>query len=97
MDYDYKIAVIIAAAGKGERIGKAVPKQFISIKGKEILEYTINVFRGIEMLDVFLALPEEFVDGAEAKYKVKKVVAGGKTRQESVSYTHLTLPTKLEV
>lgn len=84
MDYDYKIAVIIAAAGKGERIGKAVPKQFISIKGKEILEYTINVFRGIEMLDVFLALPEEFVDGAEAKYKVKKVVAGGKTRQESV-------------
>lgn len=84
MDYDYKIAVIIAAAGKGERIGKAVPKQFISIKGKEILEHTINVFRGIEMLDVFLALPEEFVDGAEAKYKVKKVVAGGKTRQESV-------------
>ena len=52
MDYDYKIAVIIAAAGKGERIGKAVPKQFISIKGKEILEHTINVFKGIEMLDV---------------------------------------------
>ena len=40
MDYDYKIAVIIAAAEKGERIGKAVSKQFISIKGKEILEYT---------------------------------------------------------
>ena len=32
MDYDYKIAVIIAAAGKGERIGKAVPKQFLPLK-----------------------------------------------------------------
>ena len=37
-------SVIILAGGKGKRMGSKVSKQFIEIKGKPILYYTLKKF-----------------------------------------------------
>ncbi len=39
-----KVWVIIPAAGIGKRMQSATPKQYIKIKGKTILEHTLNCF-----------------------------------------------------
>ena len=35
---------IIVAGGKGERMGKEIPKQFLELSGKPILMHTIEKF-----------------------------------------------------
>jgi 2-C-methyl-D-erythritol 4-phosphate cytidylyltransferase len=39
-----KLYAVIVAGGTGSRMGNAVPKQFLEIKGKPILFYSINAF-----------------------------------------------------
>jgi len=52
-----KIAIIVAG-GKGERMQTDIPKQFIEIKGKPILMYTLEVFHQYEAsIQLILVLP----------------------------------------
>lgn len=60
---DRKRYVIIMAAGSGTRMGADVPKQFIELCGKAVLQRTIEVFAeacpGIKVVTV---LPEAHID-----------------------------------
>ena len=85
-----KVGAIIPAAGRGTRIGAAVPKQFLKLRGKPLLHHTLKVFEACEAIDfVVLVMPqaevdefgEEWLNGYEV---VRKVVAGGERRQDSV-------------
>jgi ribitol-5-phosphate 2-dehydrogenase (NADP+) / D-ribitol-5-phosphate cytidylyltransferase len=94
------IAVILAG-GKGERLGESVPKQFIKIAGKKIIEHTIDVFEKNKNIDEICVVInpqyklyfEEIV--LENKWlKVKKVLQGGSERYFSSlaainAYNHL--------
>ena len=42
-----KVAVIIAAAGKGTRIGGPVPKQYLKIGGEPVILRTLKAFQKI--------------------------------------------------
>jgi len=82
---------IIVAGGKGERMGTTIPKQFIEIKGKPILMYTIEAFLRYEVsLQIIVVLPAiqmEYWSTLCEKHKFNfthKVVAGGETRFQSV-------------
>jgi len=80
-------SVIITAAGSGKRIGGEVKKQFIELKGKRLLEYTLERFINNDLIDfIVLVLPvdyiEDFKQGGTEK-KIKKV-EGGKERADSV-------------
>ena len=44
------IAVIIAG-GVGSRMGANIPKQFIEVKGKHVLAYTVESFQKNELID----------------------------------------------
>ena len=44
------IAVVIAG-GVGSRMGHNIPKQFIEIKGKHILAYTLEAFQKSNLID----------------------------------------------
>lgn len=63
MIMDRKRYVIIMAAGSGTRMGADVPKQFIELCGKAVLQRTIEVFAeacpGIKVVTV---LPEAHID-----------------------------------
>lgn len=83
---------IIPAGGRGIRMENAINKQFITIKNKPIIVHSLEKFCDCFLIDEIIAVvPEEWINFVNQeiikKYqlsKVKKVVAGGSTRQESV-------------
>ncbi len=82
---------IIVAGGSGKRMGSLLPKQFLLIKGKPILYYTINAFiKADQDIEIIIVLPEEYlemgkeiVDGYFDKQRIQ-LTAGGETRFHSV-------------
>lgn len=87
-----KTIAIILASGIGSRVGLDIPKQFYKIKGKSVLEYSILAFHSNTKIDEIIIVShpdyifkvEEIVKNGNYK-KVTKIIAGGKTRQESSS------------
>ena len=52
------------AAGHGVRRGSALPKQFIELGGRPILQRTIECFvRAVPDIKVITVLPKEYVQG----------------------------------
>lgn len=87
-----KNSVIIVAAGSGKRMKSAIAKQYIELKGRTILSYTVETFEKSDNIDeIILVTSQEAIDFVTKnivnKYqftKVKAVVAGGAERQDSV-------------
>lgn len=84
------IALIIAG-GVGSRMGKDIPKQFISVKGKPVLAYTLEGFQQHPLIDaievVCIGGWEDDVWGYVAEYgitKLKWITKGGSSGQESI-------------
>lgn len=88
-----KVTAIILSGGTGSRMGTKIKKQYIQLKGKEVIAHTIQVFNQMQEIDEIIVVTgkEEITYMKEdicEKYKfnkVVKVVAGGKERQDSVS------------
>jgi 2-C-methyl-D-erythritol 4-phosphate cytidylyltransferase len=85
-----KYAVIVAG-GSGKRMGNMIPKQFLLLKHKAILWYTLDTFlRAYNDLDVILVLPEQHLQkgksiiGSFADAGRIQIVTGGNTRFHSV-------------
>ncbi len=84
-------AAVIVAGGRGVRMGADVPKQFLLLGGKPILERTLGPFLACrDILEVVIAAPREHIAETErvaaslAPRKPVRVVEGGRERQESV-------------
>lgn len=82
-----KFAVIVAA-GVGSRMKTAVPKQFILLKGKPVLWYTLNAFlNAYEDLQIIVVLsPEHIAQGKAIAGDSERIqiTTGGPTRFHSV-------------
>ncbi|MBP3942151.1 bifunctional cytidylyltransferase/SDR family oxidoreductase [Sphingobacteriaceae bacterium WQ 2009] len=83
------IAVILAG-GSGTRLGNSMPKQFLKIAGKAIIEHTIDVFENNDQIDeIVIVSKSDYLSTIEQlivknKYqKVKKILQGGKERYHS--------------
>ena len=86
-----KVAVIIAAAGRGKRLGAPVPKQYLKIGGEYVIAKTIKAFEDLDEVDyIFVVTNEDYKETCaeiiEEKgfNKVEGIVAGGSRRQDSV-------------
>ncbi|EGT3616781.1 2-C-methyl-D-erythritol 4-phosphate cytidylyltransferase [Clostridium perfringens] len=86
-----KIVSIILAGGKGKRMGAEVSKQFIEIREKPIIYYTLKSFEECKEIDeIILVLPKDEIDYFKTEiesrfdFKISKIVEGGKERQDSV-------------
>lgn len=85
-----KYAVIVAG-GSGSRMGSSLPKQFMLLKDKPVLYYSIKAFLDTYTdLQIILVLPVEYTDmGQEIidayfdKDRIR-ITAGGDTRFQSV-------------
>jgi 2-C-methyl-D-erythritol 4-phosphate cytidylyltransferase/2-C-methyl-D-erythritol 2,4-cyclodiphosphate synthase len=82
-------AAIVAAGGRGARVGAGRPKQFLEIGGRSILELSVGALAASDRIDeIIVALPAEHLDYAKARGASSKpltVVAGGRRRQDSVA------------
>jgi len=84
------IAVVIVAAGKGERAGGAVPKQYVPLLGKPMLRWTAEAFvrhPEVDLVQIVIGANDE-APYAEAVrgLTVLPPLAGGPTRQHSVMH-----------
>ena len=86
-----KTCAIIVAAGKGTRMKSDCPKQFIEVKNRPILYYTLNAFQKSKVDEVIVVVSkgyQEYVQkdivGKFKLDKVKKIVLGGAERYLSV-------------
>ena len=82
------VAVLVVAAGKGERVGGIVPKQYAFLMGKPVLRWTLEALaRQTDVTAIQVAIgPEQealYAD-AVAGLNLRAPIVGGATRQESV-------------
>lgn len=87
-----KNSAVIAAAGRGKRMGLDMNKQYIEVLGQPILAMTIQRFEDCGHIDEIVIVANEneieycresIVDKYSFK-KIKAVIPGGETRQQSV-------------
>lgn len=83
--------VIIVAGGKGLRMGRDIPKQFIPINGKPVLMCTIEAFYAYDpQMDIILVLPsahQKYWKELCEEYRFSlpyRLADGGETRFHSV-------------
>jgi len=98
------VLAIIPAAGMGVRMGGGTPKQFLSLEGVPIFIHTLRKFVTSHVIDeIYLALRPEDMERArrdidrEHFAKSVRLVAGGATRQETVSNALAEAPATTEI
>ncbi len=78
----------ICAAGSGSRVGGEVPKQFLPIKGKPMLMYSVEAFLRVSGIErIYVAVNESWVEYCEKLFADEKrvcVISGGANRAETV-------------
>ncbi|MGI6092612.1 MAG: 2-C-methyl-D-erythritol 4-phosphate cytidylyltransferase [Veillonellaceae bacterium] len=87
-----KVTAIIAAAGRGKRMGRGINKVFIPLSHCPVLVHTVKKFSQCEEIDklVIVTGPDEAAEVKELLanadiIKPWKVVAGGSERQYSIA------------
>lgn len=91
------VAVIVVAAGRGERLGHDLPKAFVSLNGQSLLAHALEVVAPISTLaQLIVAVPEGYQAQAQQLIATAlkctqaggqiqvDVVVGGATRQQSI-------------
>lgn len=90
-DEDEYCSAIVLGAGQGTRMHSNVRKQFIEVLGKPVIAYALDAFQQCDYVDeIILVVSKEDIVYANDIVKafeldkVKKIVSGGKRRQDSV-------------
>lgn len=86
----HKATAVILASGKGQRFSPEIPKQFLKLAGKAVLEHTLDVFERHAQIDEIIVVVSnghrQLVEDAIVRglyRKVTHIVNGGGTRQAS--------------
>ena len=79
------VAVVIVAAGSGERLGLGVPKALVELGDRTMLEWSVRAFHEHPSVDSLVIVgPAPSLSALSGLAGTAQVVAGGVTRQESV-------------
>lgn len=88
------IAVVVVAAGRGERLGAGKPKAFVDLVGKPLLSHAIESISALpDLAQLIIAVPESHLtEATEAAHELLTdadvqldIVVGGETRQGSIA------------
>ena len=81
---------IVLAGGSGSRLGGGLPKQFIQVSGKRIIEHTIDTFDSCDLIDeIAVVCRADYLEqmrtivAANNYKKVHHILPGGKERYDS--------------
>lgn len=91
-----KLWVLVPAAGAGRRMGAEIPKQYLPLAGKTVLEVTLEKLQavpGIQEVVVALAEDDVFFSTLDCSRSVTRIV-GGAERADSVYQGLLWLKAK---
>jgi len=86
-----KTTAIVLAAGSGKRMNSKVHKQYLLLKGKPVLYYSLKAFEDSRIDDIILVVGAGEIDFCRKEIveqygfkKVRAIVEGGKERYHSV-------------
>lgn len=104
---DYRdLAVVLLAAGRGERLGAQLPKAFVPVRGQTLLEHSATqAVAAVGLAELVVAVPSGFEAKAKellgpivAPVRVRlRVVVGGQTRQQSIANALADLDPEIKV
>lgn len=84
-----KLIGVFLAAGRGLRFGRAVPKQFILLKGFPVYLWSLKRFwRAFPTSPALVVVPKEYEDSVRetlSASRLSHIIVGGQMRSESVS------------
>lgn len=87
-----KTTAIVLAAGQGKRMGSDVAKQYLLLRGRPVLYYTLRNFEESPVDEIVLVTGEDQITYCKKEIvekfgfrKVKTIVAGGRERYHSVA------------
>ncbi|MBE8612159.1 2-C-methyl-D-erythritol 4-phosphate cytidylyltransferase [Morganella morganii] len=85
-----KNIAVILASGTGCRFESRIPKQFVKLAGKPVIQYTIEAFENCSAIDeIIIVSKDEYIDfiyeiATRNEFKkISKVISGGKERYDS--------------
>lgn len=79
-----KVSVIVLAGGVGQRMNCPLPKQFLFLKGKPVLSYSLELFRELDSVsEIIIACDLDYKSHLPSNEQYT-LVQGGKRRQDSV-------------
>lgn len=96
------VAALVLGAGRGERLGYALPKAFVPIAGRTLIEHSIRALCGSGAIDQIVPVlpPGEFARwndlGLESIEQLSEPVEGGAERQDSMRAGLGRLPEEVE-
>ena len=76
------ITGIILAAGQSSRLNSNIPKPFIKINDKRIIDYSIQTFEN-NVNEIVIVVPSKWQKNIQNEYPDHNVIIGGTTRKES--------------
>ncbi|MBO8174506.1 MAG: 2-C-methyl-D-erythritol 4-phosphate cytidylyltransferase [Thermococcus sp.] len=96
-----KIVGILLAGGKGERVGSTVPKQFLYVGEKMLIEYSIEKLENTKEIDEIYVVVDpryrEIIEELKSRHpKITKIVNSGRTKNESIKHGALALDGNVE-
>ena len=99
------LAVIVVAAGRGERLKASAPKAFVEVNGHTILEHSLAPISALAALaQVVIAAPAthlaeatEIANGVLTTDATLDVVVGGDTRQQSIANALAVVGDEIEI
>lgn len=81
------ISAVIVAAGRGQRLGTSLPKAYVPLKGKPIIEYPLELFARCEQISEVIVVIHPDDEALFRKLSLSGAVQrvyGGRHRQDSV-------------
>ncbi len=91
MRFRENVTAIIPAGGIGKRMKLKMPKQFVNVNDKPVIAYTVEALSKCNYInEIIVAVPEGYIPyfndvvNEFELTKVKKILCGGSTRQETV-------------
>ena len=86
---------IVLAGGSGRRMNSDIPKQYMMLKGKPVIYYSLKAFQdNLHIDDIILETSDHNIEKVKNNIldhthdKVSKVIQGGVERYESVREGH---------
>ncbi len=83
-----KVAALIVAAGRGQRAGGPLPKQYLDLNGQPILRHSVKAFLDSGLVDMVQVVihPDDrpLYDDSTVGLLLSEPCSGGASRQESV-------------
>lgn len=90
-------AAIVAAAGSGERLGAGVPKALVRLGDETLLQLSVGAMRDAGIDVIVVTAPAQLLSEFASLVPAAHVVAGGRTRQDSVRAGLSAVPAEVDV